>query len=39
MIRSHEKKDKEGLRQAILLDISVAAQAIREARGLAGDWD
>jgi len=39
MIRSLEKKDKEGLRQAILLDISVAAQAIREARGLAGDWD
>jgi DNA-binding GntR family transcriptional regulator len=39
MIKSLEKKDKEGLRQAILVDISVAAQAIRQARGLAGDWD
>jgi DNA-binding GntR family transcriptional regulator len=39
MIKSLEKKDKEGLRKAILVDISVAAQAIRQARGLAGDWD
>lgn len=39
MIKSLKKKDKEGLRQAILDDISVAAQTIRRARGLAGDWD
>lgn len=39
MIKSLKKKDKEGLRQAILDDISVAAQTIRQARGLAGDWD